>query len=111
MTKYHWTASGNWTAPGIAAAMTGLGVRRWDADPARQPRGAQGAPGDAEQRLMSGEDMLKAVAVSRPPCGDCAAALADYGNEHGRVLLAVVPPPTEQQQRQAQAAEPRSGPP
>jgi hypothetical protein len=104
VTKYHWSAAGNWNDQGIAAAMAALGVRRWDADPARQPRGPQGAPGDAEQRLMSGADTLKAVAVSRPPCGDCAAALAAYGTEYGQVLLAVVPPPTEREQQARTAA-------
>ncbi|GAA1434268.1 hypothetical protein GCM10009616_28150 [Microlunatus lacustris] len=53
---------------------------------------------------MSGDDVLKAVAVSRPPCGDCAAALADDGGEHGSVLLAVVPPPTQREQQERQAA-------
>jgi hypothetical protein len=104
VTKYHWTANGNWNDPAVAAAMAALGVRQWDADPARQPRGVQGAPGDAEQRMMSGDDILKAIAVSRPPCSDCAAALADYGNEHGRVLTAVVPPPTEREQQARQQA-------
>ncbi|MEU6346057.1 hypothetical protein ABZ883_34470 [Streptomyces sp. NPDC046977] len=106
VTIYHWTASGNWNDPAVAAALAGLGVRRWDADAARQPRGAQGAPGDAEQRLMSGDHTLKAIAVSRPPCPDCAAALADYGHEHGQVLLSVVTPPVErEQQARAKAAD------
>ena len=104
VTKYHWTAAGNWNDPGVAAAMASLGVRRFDADTSRQPRGAQGAPGDAEQRLMSGYDTLKAIAVSRPPCGDCAPALDDYGSEHGRVLIAVVPPPTKREQEARESA-------
>ncbi|QXE38736.1 hypothetical protein KQY30_35535 [Streptomyces sp. GMY02] len=105
VTVYHWTSSGNWNDPAVAAVLAGLGVRRWDADSARQPRGAQGAPGDAEQRLMSGDHILKAVAVSRPPCPDCAAALADYGHEYGRVLLSVATPPAEREhQARAQAA-------
>lgn len=105
LTIYHWSANGNWNDPAIAAAMDDLGVRRWDADPARQPRGANGAPGDAEQRLMSG-DTLKAIAVSRPPCPDCSAALEAYGTEHGHVLVCVVPPPTTpEQQARDRAAE------
>jgi hypothetical protein len=48
---------------------------------------------------MSGDDTLKAIAVSRPPCVDCAPALTHYGSEHGQILLAVVPPPTQREQQ------------
>ncbi len=92
VTIYHWATNGNWTTPALSAVLDGLGVRRWDADPARQARGAGGAPGDAEQRLMSGHT-LKAIAVSRPPCADCQAALGAYGVENGTVLTRVMAPP------------------
>ena len=54
---------------------------------------------------MSDDHIVKAIAVSRPPCPDCSVALAEYGKDHGRVLVQVVPPPTEEEQRQRQAAK------
>ncbi len=104
VTILHWTANGNWNHPGITSALSSLGVRRWDGDSSKLPRGPAGAPGDAEQRLMSGDHILKALAVSRPPCLDCAPALEAYGAEHGQVLLAVVVPPHQEEETDQKAA-------
>ncbi|MFT3889759.1 MAG: hypothetical protein QM713_16570 [Arachnia sp.] len=108
VTVYRWTANGNWTNTYLSLSMNAQGVRRWDGDPARMPRGTKkapgGAPGDAEQRMMSDDHVLKAIAISRPPCPDCSVALAEYGRDFGRVLVQVVPPPTEDDQREQQAA-------
>lgn len=109
VTIYRWTANGNWTNTYLSLSMNAQGVRRWDGDPARIPRGTKkapgGAPGDAEQRMMSDDHVVKAIAVSRPPCPDCLVALAEYGRDFGRVLVQVVPPPTEDDQRERQAAK------
>jgi hypothetical protein len=93
-----WTANGNWNDPFIAAAMGALGVMWWDPGQSKSPRGKNGAPGDAEQRMLSEENwIVKAMAVSRPLCVDCADAVADYGIDNGPVQVAIVPPPLERE--------------
>lgn len=93
-----WTANGNWNDPFIEAAMAAQGINRWDPGRSRAPRGAAGAPGDAEQRMLSEENyVIKAMVVSRAPCGDCVAAIADYGIDNGPVQVDVVLPPDERQ--------------
>ncbi|MEV1319944.1 hypothetical protein AB0J14_28135 [Micromonospora arborensis] len=92
-----WTASGNWNDPAVVAALDALNVQRANPGGSRSPRGAVGAPGDAEQRMLEdaegGEFVVKTMAVSRPLCGDCQAAVAAYAQENGQVLVGVVVPP------------------
>ena len=96
-----WTANGKWNDPVISAALASLNATRWDPGQSKSTRGATGAPGDAEQRMLSHENdseyVVKAMAVSRPMCADCATAVAQYGADNGRVLVAVVPPPDERE--------------
>lgn len=103
-----WTANGNWNDPVIAAAFASLNAVRWDPGQSTSPRGNTGAPGDAEQRMLSHETdeeyVVKAMAVSRPLCGDCAEAVTEYGRDNGQLLVTVVPPPGEREQQARQAA-------
>jgi hypothetical protein len=95
--RYVWTAAGNWNDAKVAAELDKLGVTRVNPGTSRQPRGAEGARGDAEQRLLEdSEDMgftVKAMVVSRHVCVDCDPAIKDYEDQHGPVLVRVVPVP------------------
>ena len=76
-----WTANGDWTSPSLEAAARRAGVARWQGQ-GRQPRGPQGAPGDAEQIMIDGAEStsikIVAVSVTRTVCDDCRRALADH---------------------------------
>jgi hypothetical protein len=102
-----WTANGNWNDPVITNTLAALNVQRADPGRSRVSRGATGAPGDAEQRMLEdaedGGFVVKAMAVSRELCADCSVATAEYGREHGQVLIGVVLPPEQLDQAQAQA--------
>lgn len=99
-----WTANGNWNDPVVSSILGGLNAMRWDPGQSKSTRGSTGAPGDAEQRMLSHETddeyVIKAMAVSRPLCGDCSAAVIDYGLDNGRVLIAV---PLVPEEREVQA--------
>jgi Domain of unknown function (DUF4157) len=103
-----WTANGNWNDPVITSTLAALNVQRADPGRSRVSRGATGAPGDAEQRMLEdAEDagfVVKAMAVSRELCADCSVATAEYGREHGQVLIGVILPPEQLDQAQALAA-------
>lgn len=108
-----WTASSNWSAGLATTWLDSRSVTRWDPDESRMPRGRSGdpigAPGDAEQRMLSAADqndfVVKAMAVSRPPCHDCYFQLAQYGNEYGQVVVEVVPPPSRPEQERREQLE------
>lgn len=93
-----YTVSGDWINPALDKATKESGVTRWNPGPGRQKRGAGGAPGDAEQRMIQAADendfVVKAMVVSRRLCGDCGPAVEHY--EHGPILVRVakLPAPT-----------------
>jgi hypothetical protein len=80
-----YTVSGNWINQKLKQVTEQLGLERWDAVPRTTGRGAVGAPEDAEQLMIEGQDMadavVKGMAVSRPVCEDCALAIEfhEYG--------------------------------
>jgi hypothetical protein len=85
-----YTVSNDWINPQLRAAAEKAGLTRWEAGGGRQPRGAQGAPGDAEQIMLAvSEDgfQVAAMVVSRPVCGDCQEAIKAY--EQGPIQVAV----------------------
>lgn len=86
-----YTVSGDWINPALDKATKQLEITRWDPGEGRRPRGAQGAPGDAEQRMIEAADandfVVKGMAVSRKVCPDCVEAIADY--EHGPIHVRV----------------------
>lgn len=92
-----WTANGDWNDSEVADILKGLGVTRWDPGQSRRPRGAVGAPGDAEQRMLDTADdhgyTVKVMIVSRKMCSDCRPAVADYETEHGPILVREMPLP------------------
>ena len=92
-----YTVSGDWINPALDKATKSLDITRWDVGEGRRPRGAAGAPGDAEQRMLEAagdEFVVKGMVVSRKVCPDCVEAIASY--EHGPIAVRVgklKPPP------------------
>jgi hypothetical protein len=85
-----WVVSGNWTNAELAEQALQLGIQRWERVTPREAakrekgdKGEKGAPEDAEQLLIEGQDQfdmtLLGMAVSREPCVDCQEALLDAG--------------------------------
>ncbi len=76
-----YTVSGNWGSIDLESTAASLGITRWRPDPRAEGRGATGAPNDAEQLLIEGQDQadmtLLGMAVARNPCLDCAEAIRD----------------------------------
>jgi hypothetical protein len=76
-----YTASGNWGSVDLETEAEKLGITRWIVGGRAEGRGAVGAPVDAEQLLIDGQDeadmTLLGMAVSRQPCLDCAEAIRD----------------------------------
>jgi hypothetical protein len=76
-----YTASGNWKNVDLESQAAALGITRWIVGARDVGRGAAGAPGDAEQRMIDGQDeadmRLLGMAVSRDPCLDCVEAIRD----------------------------------
>jgi Domain of unknown function (DUF4157) len=76
-----YTASGNWGSLDLEAQAAALGITRWNVRARNEGRGVTGAPVDAEQLMIEGQDQadmtLLGMAVSREPCLDCAEAIRD----------------------------------
>ena len=91
-----WSSNGDWGLPKNFFNSKGWQVWQFDTGESGTPTG-DATTGHAEQRLLEIAEtegaVVKAIAVSRTPCGSCAEAISAYGQKHGQVLVGVLPPP------------------
>lgn len=77
-----YTVAGNRRYKALDQTAEELGIMRWDPRERATGRGAVGAPTDAEQLMIEGQDpemKVVAIAASRIVCKDCGPAMEDEG--------------------------------
>jgi hypothetical protein len=108
-----YATNNNWINRSLREVADALGLARFDPHPQAEGRGAVGAPGDAEQILLSWTDVMDGdvlgMAVSRPLCPDCQLAVSHYESGEIPVVEVSIPQPSTGGAAVGGGAGPRRG--